>query len=855
MAFNGTTHYPDKTMLEYLESIGAKFGTNVNAYTSLDETVYTLMNVPVTRQGIVDSCLLILYDWSCGIALKDEEIDNERGVIHEEWRTGQSAQMRIWEQMLPVIFEGSRYGHRLPIGLMEVVDNFPYQDIRDYYHKWYRPDLQGILIVGDVDVDYVEAKIKEMFGGIKLDADRAERIYHEVPDNEETIVAFATDKEATNVRTTVYYKHDATPREMRNTMAYYVKNYMHSAVNSMLNTRLRELLQKSDPPFLNAGVSYGSLLGISATKDAFGVTVISDEDHIERALRTALEEVRRVDQHGFTESEYERTKANVLRSIESAYNEREKQRNNAYVEEYVRAFIDGEPIPGIEMEYEMYNMFIPQIPLQMVNEFARELITENNIVITMQGPDKAGINYPSKEELLAILSQVSKENTEPYAEEVFDGPLVNNLPAPGKVVKTETNAIFDATVWTLSNGAKVIIKPTKFKDDQVLFRGFTEGGTSLIGSEYDNEVRFMNTLSGLGGLGEFNAIALGKALAGKNASISSSVGEMSESIGGNCSPKDIETMMQLAYLRFTSIRPDDDAFASWRSRSVISIRNQSADPNYAYQDSLYATMYDHNSRMRNATVEDVEKVDYAKALELFRGRFADAGNYTFIFVGNVDPEMLQPHVEQYLASLPSSGKPAKTGDPIMLVKGNKEVFFDKAMESPKVSTYMILSGAMEPSLKNNIELDMLSQILRSRYTETMREEEGGTYGASVQGGLSALKKQFTLTIAFDTNIEQYKRLAEIAIEEIEKLAKEGPADVDFNKVKEYMLKRNSELRQENNYWLSSINNYYQYGIDYMTGYPEAVNAMTKADIREIAKAILSEENLISVTMNGITAAE
>ena len=853
MAFNGTTHFPGKSMLQYLESIGAKFGANINAYTSFDETVYTLMNIPVTRQGIVDSALLVLYDWSCGIALEDEEIDNERGVIHEEWRTGQSAQMRIWDQVLPVVFEGSRYGHRLPIGLMEVVDNFPYQVIRDYYHKWYRPDLQGIIVVGDVDVDYVEAKIKSMFSNIKLDENPAERVYFDVPDNDETIVAFATDKEATNVRTTIYYKHDPIPAELRNTAAYYVLSYMNSVISTMLNARLNEIVQKPNPPFLGAGAYDGQLLGATLTKEAFTTIAISDEKNIERAFRSIVEETQRVDQHGFTASEYERAKANFLKNIETSYNEREKQRNSSYVNEYVRSFIEGEPIPGIEAEYALYNQFVPMLPVDVINQYVRELITDKNIVIMMQGPDKEGVVYPSKEELLAIFDEVRGIQTEPYVEEVSDEPLVGNLPAPGSIVKTETDPAFDATVWTLSNGAKVVIKPTTFKADQITMIASSLGGHSLIGKEYDTEAQFLNSVASLGGLGNFSATDLRKVLAGKNANVTASIGELSEIISANGSPKDLETMMQLVYLQFTAVRQDNEAFESWQSRTAASYRNMTADPMFAYQDSLYSTMYNHNPRMGVSSVEEIESVNYETALRLFRERYANAGDFTFTFVGNIDAETLKPFAEQYLATLPSTKTNEKPGTPIFLAKGKMENSFEKTVESPKVTVAFVLSATVEPTLKNNIELDMVAQILRSRYTETMREEEGGTYGASAQMNLTALKKEGMVLISFDTNIDQYKRLSEIAIEEFEKLAQEGPSDVDFSKVKEYMLKKNGEDLQENGYWMRSINAKYLFGTDYMTGYADAVNAMTKADIQAFAKAFLSQGNVIEVTMNGVAA--
>ncbi len=413
MAFNGTVNFPDKSLMQYLESVGAKFGYNINAGTSFDYTVYTLMNIPVARQGVVDSALLVLRDWSNGIALKEAEIDAERGVIHEEWRTGQSAQMRIFDQLLPVIFEGSRYGERLPIGTMEVVDNFPYQEIRDYYAKWYRPDLQAIIVVGDIDVDAIEANIKATFGDIPAPVDPAERVYFPVPDNEAPIVAFATDRELPYVQTMVMWKHDPIPVELRNTAAYFVQSFLNSAVGTMANARLEELTLQAEPPFMGAQVFDQKILGITATKEAFTGAVVTDDEGIETGLRALLTEIHRVKQHGFTAGEYERAKADFLTAIETAYNERDKQRNNTYANEYRRAFIDFEPIPGIETEYALFNQIVPMLPLEMVNQYVQELIGEQNIVVMMQGPDREGNVYPSKEEILAILGEVAAGDTEP----------------------------------------------------------------------------------------------------------------------------------------------------------------------------------------------------------------------------------------------------------------------------------------------------------------------------------------------------------------------------------------------------------------------------------------------------------
>lgn len=852
MAFNGTTHFPGKGLTEYLESIGAKFGYNINAYTSFDETVYTLMNIPVTRAGIVDSALLVLYDWSCGIALEDEEIDAERAVIHEEWRTGQSAQMRIWNQILPVVFEGSRYGHRLPIGRMEVVDNFPYQDIRDYYHKWYRPDLQGIIVVGDVDVDYVEAKIKSLFGPVRMPENPAERVYFEVPDNAEPIVAFATDKELPYVRTTVYYKHDPIPVELRNTPDYYVLNYLKTMLGFMMDARLEELLQV-DPPFLGAGVYDDRILGVTVTKDALTAVTVSDENGIERAFRTLLQEVRRVDQHGFTESEYERAKADFMQQLETAYNEREKQQNSSYANEYVRSFLDNEPIPGIEVEFALYNQFMPILPVELVNQYVQELITDENMIFVMQGPDKEGVVYPSKEELLAIYREMRQIDTEPYAEEISDEPLITTLPAPGTVVESAHDAVFDATVWTLSNGAKVVIKPTPYKDDQILMQAVSPGGSSLIDSRYDTEVEFLSQVAELGGLRNFNVTDLRKVLAGKNATVSASVTELSETVSARCAPRDLETMMQLVYLQFTAVREDNNAFSSWQTRQAAALRNMGSDPDFIYSDTFYRTLYDGHPRMDHPTAEEVENVDYSRTLELFRARFADASGFTFLFVGNVDAETLKPLAEQYIASLPSSHSAERAGTPIPVAKGRKTNFFERTVESPKVTMAYVFSDEVEPDLKASIEMDATWQILFSRYFETLREDEGGTYSPQVQGTVSPATGRALILVMLDTNAEQYERLGELIVGEIEKLATDGPADADFNKVKEYMLKKDAEDRQENGFWMQRLVNYYLNGQDYLTGYTEAVNALTQEDIRQFARKLLSSGNVVNVTMNGTAA--
>ncbi|NLC49426.1 MAG: insulinase family protein, partial [Bacteroidales bacterium] len=462
MAFNGTTNFPKKEMLNFLEENGVKFGENVNAYTSFDETVYYLSNVPVMREGMVDSSLLILHDWANEIALEAEEIESERGVIREEWRTRGGAQSRLWEKMLPVMYKDSKYANRLPIGSIDVINNFEHQEIRDYYEKWYRPDLQGIIIVGDIDVDKVEEKVKALFSKIELDADAAERVYFPVPDNDETLVSIATDKEATNTSLMLFYKHEPLPDEIKLSQAGFVLNYISNVASNMINDRFQEITQKPNAPFLGAYAFNGEFF-VAKTKDAWTVASASADDKVKDALAAMIRETERMKRFGFTESEYERARENIIKNYENSFNNRDKQPNSVYSQEYVSSFTKNEPFPGIEYEYNMIKSVAPNIPIEAINQTVAQLIQDKNMVISISGPEKEGLVYPTEQEILNVVETTKAENIEPYAEEVSDEPLIVTPPAQGEITKTETNEELGATVWTLSNGMKVVIKPTDFK--------------------------------------------------------------------------------------------------------------------------------------------------------------------------------------------------------------------------------------------------------------------------------------------------------------------------------------------------------------------------------------------------------
>ena len=848
MCFNGTTHFPGKGIINWLESIGVRFGQNLNAYTSVAETVYNISDVPVIRDGIIDSCLLILHDWANDLTLDPKEIDNERGVIHEEWRSGQGAMMRMYEKTFPIMYAGSKYGHRLPIGTIEVIDNFPHQALRDYYEKWYRPDQQGIIVVGDVDVDKVEAKIKEMFSPIEMPANPAPREYNPVPDNKEPIVTIAKDKEQPQTMIYIWHKHPATPNEAKGNMGYLLQNYLFSMVESMLNARLNELTQSAEPPFIAAGAEDTDFLLAKTTK-AFAGIAITKDDGIESGFAALLREMERARKFGFTESEYNRAKADYLRHLESAYNERNKVKNDAYVQEYVRHFIDNEPIPGIETEYALMNQIAPNIPLEAINSVLPQLIKDENIVINVFGPDKEGMSYPTEQQLLDVLKKVKAEELTAYVDKVSDEPLMKESPAAGKVVKEE-NGPFGSTVWTLSNGVRVVLKPTDFKADQIMMRAFSPGGTSLFGTKEALQIKMLNEVAGVGGLGNFSNVDLEKVLAGKKASVSAFVNGLSEGLSGSCSPKDMETLMQLVYLSFTAPRMDQDAFTSFKNRAKANLANQEANPMTALTDSIQFALYGNHPLAMRVKAEMIDNVDYKRIMDMYADRFKEAGDFTFLFVGNINLEEAKPMIETYLGGLPTIKRTENFADVNMnFRKGEYKNVFNKELGTPMATVIVVAHGNCDYSLKSDILMKCLSRTLDMVYLEEVREKEGGTYGVQTVGQLTRYPKdEALLQVVFNTDPTKREMLMGIIMGELQRVAKEGPKEEHLAKVKEAMVKQYAESVKENSYWLGVLNNYYWYNEDMDSKFVELVNSITVKDVQIFAKQLFDQGNLIEVCM-------
>lgn len=852
MAFNGTKNFPGKSMISYLEKIGVQFGGNLNAATGYDQTIYNISNAPVTREGVVDSCLLILHDWSGFITLDDKEIDNERGVIREEWRTRTNAQMRMFEQMLPEIFAGSQYAHRLPIGIMDVVNNFKYQELKDYYKKWYRPDLQGIVVVGDIDVDKVEGKIKALFADIPKPVNAAERTIYEVKDNDAPIVSIATDPEAQQAQIMVFYKRDLMPKEYRPTAASLVSYYMSEVVQKMLNSRFEELSQKATAPFAYAGCNDGNFF-VSQTKDAFMTVAIAKEGKVAESLSSIANEAERVRKFGFTATEYERAKADFLSDLENEYKDREKQKNRYYVNQYVENFLNDTPAAGIESEYQFFQQVTKMLPVDQINKFAAEIIGEKNVVIAVNGPKKDGLVYPTKEEMLATFNKARTENVTAYEEKVSNEPLIAQLPKAGKVVKEEAGAKFGETIWTLSNGAKVFVKKTDFKDDQILFSAASKGGSSLVDDKDAVNLKALNQVASLGGLGNFSATDLTKVLAGKKAEVGASVDTKSESLSGSTTPKDLETLMQLTYLTVTAPRVDNEAFQSYLSRTRSMMANMEANPMVALSDSVTAALYGKHPRALRMKLADVDKIDYKRIMEIYKERFANMGDFIFTFVGNVDVKSLKPLVEQYIASLPGNPKKENFRDVKMYPrKGEYRNLFEKGMKTPKTTIYSIYSGKLDYTVDNQIKMSMLDQIMDIVYTKTIREEEGGTYGVNVMGRVDNYPYgSFTFLIGFDTDPKLTDKLLGKVKDGLKDIAANGPSEENLNKIKEFMLKNYTEAQRNNSHWLKAINSYYAWNTDIQNGYDAKIKAITPADIKAFAGMLFAQKNEIDVIMKGV----
>ncbi|MDR0415080.1 MAG: insulinase family protein [Prevotellaceae bacterium] len=852
MAFNGSTHFPGNSLVSYLESIGVKFGQNLNAFTGYDRTVYNISDVPAIREGIIDTCLLILHDWSGSLLLDDAEIDKERGVIREEMRTYGGAGQRMNEKILPEILPDNPYSKRNIIGTEDIILNFKPKTLRAFYKKWYRPDLQAVIIIGDVDPEQIESKLRALFADIPAPVNPAERLYCPVADNDEPLVGIASDREATRTVLTISFKHGQLPKELKGTVADLSMNYLNFIISGIMRERISDIMQQANPPFLNAGVRNGFFAN-TVTVDALTGSVYVKDSEVEIGLKTIVREMERMKRYGFTASEYERAKANLLTWYESAFKEKDKTQNDSYANEYVEHFTMGGYIPGIEKEFNMVSLVADQVSVDVVNQLASGLVKDNNLVIALTAPEKEGVQLPSKEDLLRWYAEARSEDIQPPEEKVSSEPLLRELPTGGSIVSEDKDELFGATVYRLSNGVKVAIKPTTLKDDEIIMRATSPGGSSHFPEAEDVNIKLYRSVVGLGGLGSFSRTELAKALAGKKVSVGQGIDLTSEGLSGASGVKDFETMLQLVYLNFTAPRVDEEAYQSFITRTRSQLESAEANPEIALTDTLIKEVYVNTAREKRLRAGDLSQASYQTIMSWQKDRYADASDFTFVFVGNIDPEKSKDLIARYLGALPSINR---SEDYLHVNAGFKsgevQNKFNQKMENIKSTVFNLYWTTLEPTLKNRIGVDMLQQILRIVYTEKVREDEGGTYGVGVSSSISDYPKGVApLRITYETAPEKADYLNEIVRREFLSIVKEGPRTEDFAKVKEFMLKRQQEQEQENTYWASTITQYYRTGYNAYSDYVKTLSATSPADVQSIARPFADSKNFIEIVMTGV----
>ncbi len=840
-AFNGTTHFAKNDLVKYLQSIGVRFGADLNASTGFDETIY-ILPIPTDTARIVDQAFTILEDWAHGQTFDSTEVTNERGVVREEWRLGKGAGERMLKQWLPIALRGSRYAERLPIGNEQSIMTATPARLRSFYKNWYRPDLQAVIAVGDFNPETIEAEIKKHFAGIpKAAASAPKRVEAAVPGNTEPLIAVATDKEATGSDVELLYK---LPVEKTKTVGDYRRDLVERMYVGMLNARLDEISQKPDAPFLGAGASKGGFIGRSS--DAFTLAANVKDGAIEPGLEALLKEAKRVDEFGFLPSELDRVKASMLRGYERSYAERDKSNSSAFVGEYINNYLTGEAIPGIEYEYKLAQQLIPTVTLADVNKLASNWITDENRIIIAQSPEKAGVKVPTRADLLAVFDAANKAPVTAYTENLSSDALVEHMPTPGTVVSATRVPAVNVTEWKLSNGVRVIVKPTDYKADEVLFSATSPGGSSLASDADYMSAGLASQIMGLSGLGQFSMVDLRKKLTGKVASAGATIGETSEGLAGRASPKDLETLFQLIYLDFTAPRLDTAAFQAFKNQVGPFLANRGNDPDQVFSDTVQWTMSSHNLRARPITPATFAEVNPEKALAFYKDRFADASDFTFAFVGNVDTLTLKPLVEKYLASLPAIHRTEtfrdNSGAP---PTGVVEKVVHKGVEA-KANTVIEFTGACQYTPENRFVLRAMMELFQIKLIETLREQLGGTYSPGAGGACNRVPRQsYLLQVQFNSAPDNVEKLSKSVFALIDSLKANGPSQADVDKVKEELLRGHEVDVKNNSYWTGNILARDAAGED-IAGLGDAYNDMIKnltaAQIQAAAKRYFDTNN-------------
>ncbi len=846
MAFNGLENFPGKDMLNYLEKNGIKFGREVNAYTAQDETVYNISSLPVYNENLLDSALLVLHDWSEGLLLEGDEIEAERGVIHEEWRTRRNARFRLMKQSMPTMYNHSKYAKRDVIGSLDVIDNFEHQELRDYYKKWYRPDLQTVIIVGDIDVDQFETKVKNLFSKIPARENAAERVYYPVEDGTELDYVLATDKEAQAVSINWIFRNDPIKVKDEN---YLKRSITKSMLGSMFNTRFSELLQKPECPAVNMGLG---TFNMARTKDGAYLAVSPKEGKELEAFETLMTEIARVQRFGFNESELERTKTNFLRQYESYYEEREKISNEKWAEQLRDYHLKAEPLPSIEWEVEFAKKYIPTVTLPEIYANLAVYQNMNNSLFSISGPEKDDINYPTKEQLLASLQKVVTSDIEPYADDVDDSPLVKAELTEKQYKSVGKVEGHDAEIYELDNGAKIVLYPTELSKDQILFNAFSFGGSSLVSKEDLESANMAAGLAMMSGVSDLDMIKLQKKLAGKIVKLQPFLGGLTEGFSGSASPKDFETLLQLLYLRFEKPRFDEEPLNAQIGMMRNQLINLKADNGTAFKDTIGQMNTNHHPRALMFNEEYINNISFEKASKIYKDRFQDASDFTFIFVGNIDKEKDLPLISKYIGNIPSINREESWVDhKVRPAKGASKNIFEREMEVAKSTVHLGIFQDIDYNLETRMYVRVIAELLSKRYMETIREEEGGSYGVGVRPSVRKLPYEHcTINIDFDTDPAKQERLTEIVFQEIDNMVENGPNLVDLEEIKKNYIKSREESEEQNGFWASVIQSSLMYDepITDREGYNEIVNNIDADSVKKFAKKLFKNYDSVNVVM-------
>jgi zinc protease len=846
MAFNGTERFPKQEIVTFMESIGMRFGPSVNAFTSFDETVY-MLQVPTDRPEAMDKAFMILEDWAQRLSFVPEEIDRERGVVIEEWRSRRGAAARMQDKQLPVLLAGSRYADRLPIGKVEVLQNFKHERLKQFYADWYRPDLMAVIAVGDFDsAAAIVKKIQTQFAALRSPASPRPRPAHSVPDRPGTDFTIATDPEASGTSVSVYH---TMPARDQTTVGAYRRQIVDGLFGGMLSARFSELAQQADPPFLGAGAQHG--LFVRTTETSILSASVRDEG-IARGLEALFTENERVARFGFTQTELDRRKTALLRQMEQAVAEKDKQESSRYAAEYTRAFTEREPIPGIVYEHDLYRRFLPTITLEEVNALARTWSPDRSRVVAVSAPEKPGLTVPDAKALAAVINGVEKKAITAYVDRVPTRPLLETPPEPGRITSTSTRESHGLTEWQLSNGVRVVLKPTNFKQDEILMRAFSPGGHSLVPDADFIPASTAAQAVSAGGVGEFSSIDLRRVLTGKVAGVGVSIDSTTEGLSGSGSIKDLETLFQLVYLRFTAPRADPTVFQAMTAQARAALANQEAQPSFAFERAIVEARYGKPPiRKLPMTVAMVDEMNLEESMAFYRDRFADASDCTFVFVGSFDLPTIRPLVERYLGGLPSKGRKEtwKDVEPATQ-RGVIERRVAKGIE-PQSETLILFSGPFEYTQPRRVQIRAMAMVLQTRLRETLREDLGGTYSVGVGAGYTKIPRQeYTLNIGYGSSPDRADALYARVIEEIERLRKTPPADQVVNDVREVLLREHETAVRENEFFVRELAVRYQLGedLDELNRLTEYYRGVTPASIQQAAQQYFDMANRIRVTL-------